>query len=265
MPAKDRVMSPARIIILAIAIVAGLGAALLIGRPPKVTTPSVTTYEPAPTVEILVSAADVPLGNKLAASDLKWLAWPLASLPPAAIRRQDLPEGESEFVGQIARAPLYSSEPIRREKLLKADSGFLSAILPSGKRAVAITTDNRGANTAGGFVLPNDRVDVIRTTRDDSGSKDGSGPMSETLVANVRVLAIGQSIQEKNGEKVVVGETATLELDPKQVEAVTLAQKTSSLSLALRSLQDAGDNSTPADDGGLTLVRFGVVTKAIKP
>jgi pilus assembly protein CpaB len=258
-------MSPARVIILAIAIVAGLGAALLIGRPPKVTTPSETKYESAPTVEVLVAAADVPLGNKLAAGDLKWLAWPLASLPSEVIRRQDLPGGEAEFVGQIARAPLYSSEPIRREKLLKAESGFLSAILPPGKRAVAITTDSRGANTAGGFILPNDRVDVIRTTRDDSNSRDGSPPASETLIANVRVLAIGQNIQEKNGEKVVVGETATLELDPKQVEAVTLAQKTSSLSLALRSLQDAGDKAPPSEEGGLTLVRYGVVTKAVKP
>lgn len=258
-------MSPARIVILAIAVVAGLGAALLISRPPEVRAPSETTYAPAPTVEVLVAAADVPLGNKLAASDLKWLAWPLASLPPGIIRRQDLPEGESEFVGQIARAQLFSSEPIRREKLLKADSGFLSAILPPGKRAVAITTDNRGANTAGGFILPNDRVDVIRTTRDDSNSKDGSLPFSETLVANVRVLAIGQSVQDKDGAKVVVGETATLELDPKQVEAVTLAQKTSTLSLSLRSLQDAGDKSMPADEGGLTLVRYGVVTKAVKP
>lgn len=258
-------MSSARIIILAIAVVAGLGAALLISQPPKVTTPSETKYEPAPTVEVLVAAADIPLGNKLSAGDLKWLAWPLASLPSEVIRRQDLPGGEAEFVGQIARAPLYGSEPIRREKLLKADSGFLSAILPPGKRAVAITTDNRGANTAGGFVLPNDRVDVIRTTRDDSNSRDGSAPVSETLIANVRVLAIGQNIQEKNGEKVVVGETATLELDPKQVEAVTLAQKTSSLSLSLRSLQDASDKSSPSEDGGLTLVRYGVVTKAVKP
>lgn len=80
-----------------------------------------------------------------------------------------------------------------------------------------------------------------------------------------RVLAIGQNIQEKNGEKVVVGETATLELDPKQVEAVTLAQKTSSLSLSLRSLQDAGDKNPPSESGGLTLVRYGVVTKAVKP
>lgn len=259
-------MSPARIIILGIALVAGLGAALLISRPPKVSTPSVTKYEPAPTVEVLVAAADIPLGNRLAATDLRWTAWPLASLPAGVIRRQDAPEGEAEFVGQVARAQLFGSEPIRREKLIRTDaSGFLSAMLPAGKRAVAITTDRAGANTAGGFILPNDRVDVIRVTRDDSNSKDGSPPASEAILVNVRVLAIGQNVQEKDGEKVVVGETATLELDPRQVEIVTLAQKTSSLSLALRSLQDAGDLSPPPDEGGLTLVRYGVTSKGVQP
>ena len=96
----------------------------------------------------------------------------------------------------------------------------MSALLPSGSRAIAITIDNRGANTAGGFILPNDRVDVIRTFRDEAASKvQGTDVIvSETLLRNVRVLAIGQNIQERNGEKVVVGETATLELDPRQVE-----------------------------------------------
>jgi len=259
-------MSPARIIILGIALVAGLGAALLIGRPAKVSGPAQVKYEPAPTVEVLVAAADIPPGNRLAASDLRWLAWPLASLPTGVIRREDAPTGEAEFVGQVARTQFFGSEPIRREKLIRTDaSGFLSAILPPGKRAVAITTDSRGANTAGGFILPNDRVDVIRTSRDDSNSKDGSPPTSEAVLVNVRVLAIGQNIQEKNGEKVVVGETATLELDPRQVDIVTLAQKTSSLSLALRSLQDANDQTAPADEGGMTLVRYGVTSKGVKP
>lgn len=257
-------MSPARIIILAIALVAGLAAALLISRPSK-TAPSVK-YEPAPTMEVLVAAADIPVGNRLTASDLRWIAWPLASLPTGVIRREDAPEGEAEFVGQVARAQLFGSEPIRREKLIRTDSaGFLSAILPAGKRAVAITTDSRGANTAGGFILPNDRVDVISTTRDDSNSKDGAPPVSEAILVNVRVLAIGQNVQEKNGDKVVIGETATLELDPNQVDVVSLAQKTSSLSLVLRSLQDAGDQSLPPSEGGMTLVRYGVTSKGVKP
>ncbi len=264
MLAEDQpTMSAARIIILAIALVAGLAAALLISRPSK--TPAVTKYEPAPTMEVLVAAVDVPVGNRLTASDLRWIAWPLASLPTGVIRREDAPEGEAEFVGQVARAQLFGSEPIRREKLIRTDAaGFLSAILPAGKRAVAITTDSRGANTAGGFILPNDRVDVISTTRDDN-SKDGSPPFSEAILVNVRVLAIGQNVQEKNGDKVVVGETATLELEPNQVDIVTLAQKTSSLSLVLRSLQDAGDQNAPASEGGMTLVRYGVTSKGVKP
>lgn len=260
-------MSPARIIILVIALVAGLGAALLVQRPNRAATPAVTKVEPAPTVEVLVASADIPQGNRVAAGDLKWISWPLSSVPENVIRRQDLPQGEAEFVGQVARVAMFGAEPIRREKLIRTDgSGFLSAVLPAGKRAIAITTDNKGANTAGGFILPNDRVDVIRTSRDDSNTnRDGGGPISETVLTNVRVLAIGQSVQEKNGEKVVVGETATLELDPRQAEIVTLAQKTSSLSLALRSLQDTGDQSVPASDGGMTLVRFGVTSRGVKP
>ncbi len=113
------------------------------------------------------------------------------------------------------RNPILAGEPIRREKLLKGSGGYMSAILPAGMRAVAISIDNRGATSAGGFILPNDRVDVIKTVQ--SSSDKGAGPAtSEIILTNIRVLAIGQTIQERNGEKVVTGETATLELTPAQ-------------------------------------------------
>jgi pilus assembly protein CpaB len=160
-------------------------------------------------------------------------------------------------------------EPIRREKLIRADGGgFMSAILPSGMRAVAITIDTRGATSAGGFILPNDRVDVIRTYRDDDASRSGGGDtqVSETLLNNIRVLAIGQTVQERNGEKVVTGETATLELTPAQAELVTLAQKVGQLSLALRSLVDANqpEAAIRREETGLTVVRYGVAKQAPK-
>ncbi|HVL74271.1 MAG TPA: Flp pilus assembly protein CpaB, partial [Beijerinckiaceae bacterium] len=166
--------------------------------------------------------------------------------------------------GSIARSSFLSGEPIRREKLIKASgSGFMSAILPSGMRAVAISIDTRGATSAGGFILPNDRVDVIRTFRDQdaSGGTGSEVHLSETILTNIRVLAIGPHIQERNGEKVVTGETATLELSPAQAELVTLAQKVGQLSLALRSLADAhetGERREARDEGGLTIVRYGV-------
>ena len=112
-------------------------------------------------------------------------------------------------------------------------------------RAVAIKIDNGGDTSAGGFILPNDRVDVVRwpaTTR--RPRREGSRSITaQTILANVRVLAIGQNVEEQNGKKVVTGANATLELDPEQVKLIVLAQhdgKLRNLHLALRSLADSG-------------------------
>lgn len=258
-------MSPARIIILLVALAAGIGAALLMQRPKQAPAPAAQVQ--VPTVPVLVAAADVPIGNTLAAVDMRWLDWPLASVPAGVVRKDETPEAETELAGQMARYALLAAEPIRREKLIKTDgTGFLSAVLPSGMRAVAITTDSRGANTAGGFILPNDRVDVVATLKGESVNGRGEVFLSETILRNLRVLAIGQNIQERNGEKVVVGETATLEVDPAQVETLIQAQKAGSLSLALRSLKDAGGAAVPvaAAEGALTLVKYGITMKSVK-
>lgn len=259
-------MSPARIIILVVALAAGLGAALLASGPSKAPAP-VAKVEPAPTVPVLVAASDIPVGNTVTAADLRWLDWPLASVPGGVIRKDEAPDAEKEITGQVARYALLGAEPIRREKLIRTDgTGFLSAVLPSGMRAVAISTDSRGANTAGGFILPNDRVDVIATWRGESTTGRGEAQVSETILRNVRVLAIGQNIQERNGEKVVIGETATLELEPGQVEVVIQAQKTGTLALALRSLKDVNEPAPPPSaDNSMTLVRYGVTSKNVKP
>lgn len=259
-------MSPARIIILVVALVAGLGAALLLQPAPQAPTP-VARVEAAPTVPVLVAAVDIPVGNTVAASDLRWLDWPLSGVPSGAIRKDETPDAEKELIGQIARYGMLSAEPMRREKLIRTDgTGFLSAVLPSGMRAVAISTDSRGANTAGGFILPNDRTDVIATVKGEQGAGRTDTYVSETILRNIRVLAIGQNIQERNGEKVVIGETATLEVEPGQVEVLVQAQKTGSLSLALRSLKDAAKVGPPStQDGAMTLVKYGVTTRSVKP
>ncbi len=257
-------MSPARIIILVVALLAGLGAALLV-QSPKAPAP-VAKIQPAPTVPVLVAAAEIPVGNTVTANDLRWLDWPLASVPAGVIRKDEAPEAEKEIIGQVSRYATLDAEPIRREKLIKTDgTGFLSAVLPAGMRAVAISTDSRGANTAGGFILPNDRVDVISTERGEAASGQESYA-SEVILRNIRVLAIGQNVQERNGEKVVVGETATLQVEPGQVESLVQAQKTGTLSLALRSLKDANETAPPTQaDNSMTLVRYGVTSKSVKP
>jgi pilus assembly protein CpaB len=252
-------MKPARLAILGVAILSGGAAALMMGRqapppPPRPVTQNV------PMSDVLVAGGDLPLGHALRPGDMRWQPWPADAVPPGFIKRTDSPGAPEEITGAMTRFAFLAGEPIRREKLIKGNgSGFMSAILPSGMRAVAISIDTKGATSAGGFILPNDRVDVLRTFN------DGSSQSAETILPNIRVLAIGQNIQERNGEKVVTGETATLELTPGQAEAVTLAQKTGQLSLVLRSLADAQQVEKDEErDSGLTIVRYGVPQHAAK-
>jgi pilus assembly protein CpaB len=134
---------------------------------------------------------------------------------------------------------MFAGEPLRRSKLIGGGVSFMSSILPTGKRAVA--TQIAADTSAGGFILPNDYVDVIMTRRNQSGNETaGEGFITETILKNIRVLAIDQAIQEdEEGRKVKVGETATLELTPQQAEIITVAQQMADrLTLALRSVTD---------------------------
>ena len=267
-------MKPARLAVLGIALVAGLGAVLMMqGDPPPPPAPAPVAAAPSiPVVDVLVAAAELPMGQTLKAADLRWQSWPQDSAGTGLTRRGESPDALEQTAGSIVRSAFLPGEPIRREKLIKADgSGFMSAILPSGMRAVAISIDNRGSTSAGGFILPNDRVDVIRTYRDDAATKSAGADVhaTEVVLPNIRVLAIGQTVQERNGEKVVTGETATLELAPSQVEVVILAQRTGQLTLALRSLADAGRvepvaAEPPPTETGITVVRYGVATQTPK-
>ncbi|GJD36032.1 Flp pilus assembly protein CpaB [Methylobacterium aerolatum] len=263
-------MKPARLAVLGIALLAGSGAAYLMGGsspPPPPPPEKIVQAPPPPTTEVLVAAADEPMGQVLQAADLRWQIWPESAVSPGFVTRKENPQALETTIGATVRSPFLAGEPIRAQKLVRPESGFMAAILPSGMRAVAIVTDSRGTNSAGGFILPNDRVDVIRTYHDDAASKSAGTDVqvSQTILRDIRVLAVGQLISEKNGTNVVTGETATLALSPAQAETVTLAQKVGSLSLALRSLADAGrsaDADAPAPeestDKGLTIVRFGV-------
>ncbi len=193
---------------------------------------------------------------------MQWQPWPKDAIPPGMIKKSDNPAVVADLKGSIARAGLVQGEPVRREKLIKSDGGLMAATLPSGMRAVAINIDAQGATTAGGFILPKDRVDVVRTSRDAS-KPNSENYLSETLLQNIRVLAIGQNVQEKNGQPVVVGSNATLELDPAQAETVILAQRTGQLSLTLRSMQDARQNPKAAAQihNGVTVVRYGTASE----
>ena len=206
-------MKVAQFAVLGIALAAGGAAALMMrGAPTPPPTPIVAAPPPAPRVDVLVAASDLPMGQALKATDLRWQAWPVETDAANLITKSDASAGViEELTGSIVRNAFFNGEPIRRDKLIKGPGGFMSAILPAGMRAVAISIDNRGSTSAGGFILPNDRVDVIRTS--DRRRRRSAGRVRDCSL-NIRVLAIGQNVQERNGEKVVTGETATLELTP---------------------------------------------------
>ncbi len=258
-------MKPAKMMVLGVAGVAALSAVWLTSglRTPQVVIQEAISPESVPMTDVLVAAAELQVGSQVNAEHLRWQRWPTAAISEFMITKQAMPAGIEEISGSISRGSSLQGEPVRRDKMIKgANAGFMSAILPTGMRAVAINIVSSGAKTAGGFVLPNDRVDILRTGRDDDATKSRQSDVfvSETILNNIRVLAIGQNVQERNGEKVVVGETATLELDPKQAEQITLAQRTGELSLVLRSLADNKIVETPTirEDSGMTIVRYGV-------
>jgi pilus assembly protein CpaB len=254
-------MKAARVVVLTVAIAAGGVAAMLAGRSEKPSEPNVEAPK-SDTVDILVAKSDIPRGQTLSPADVFWQAWPASTASGNFIRKTDQPKAVDNLNGMIARAPFVAGEPIRETKLVNSNgSGFMAAILPAGMRAVS--TQISPETGAGGFILPNDRVDVILTPRAVRDIDKGSAT-SETILRNVRVLAIDQTVEEKNGQKVVVGKTATLELLPSQAETLTLSQQLGTLSLALRSIADGAADDSKSDEPdtrrNVNVVRFGVST-----
>jgi pilus assembly protein CpaB len=261
-------MKVARLVVLTVAIAAGGVAAMLAGRTEKPVEVKVAPVPRMATVDVLVAKSDIPMGQTISPGDVRWQEWPAEAATGNFIRKTDRPSAIENLAGSIARAPFVNGEPIREAKLVNAKgSGFMAAILPSGMRAVS--TQISPETGAGGFILPNDHVDVILTRRDRDADKTAGGDShnSETILTNVRVLAIDQNVQEKDGQKVVVGKTATLELTPNQAETLAASQQLGTLSLALRSIADASAREAPKSDDvssgrrtGVNIVRFGVST-----
>jgi pilus assembly protein CpaB len=263
---KVKRMNRARIIVLTIAIGAGgIAAYLASGSDSKPTGPA----EPAAqlqTVDVLVAKADINLGQTVTPNEMIWQSWPAATASNAFIRRSDRPEAFKEITGSIARSPFIAGEPIREPKLIKSNgSGFMAAILPQGMRA--ISTEISPETGAGGFILPNDRVDVILIRREKNPDPKASGDLviPEVILTNIRVLAIDQAPKEKDGQNTVVGKTVTLELKPEQAPLLAAARQAGTLSLALRSIADVNQVEIALDDryrqrGNINVVRYGVTS-----
>jgi len=268
-------MSKTRIAVLGLAIGSAVVAAVLakgfLGQKPEKQVVEINKVKMA---QVLVAAKDIKMGDRVGPANMTWQDWPANSLRPYMVSKVSMPDALSKLKNARARADLFEGEPLSEKKLVMPDSaGFMAAILPKGMRAISVRIS--AETGAGGFILPNDRVDVLITRKQSSdGGKNKT--ITEPVLRNVRVLAIDQTftVNEK-GEKVKVGQTATLELEPYMAEILAMSESSGQLTLALRSLADNGDSKLGDDGprlaerflnngtkGQVTIYRFGVQSSA---
>ncbi len=223
---------------------------------------------------VLVAKTNIGADSFVKPSDLRWQVWPEGGLSPSYVlqgKRQ-----ETEFVGSVVRTAIVAGQPITDSSVVKAgERGFLAAVLTPGLRAVAVPVTATSA--IAGLVFPGDRVDLILSHKFEvqgETEKDRQIRLaSETVLTNVRILAIDQTTDDQNNKKKIgVPKTATIELTPKQVEIVSVALNLGQLSLSLRSLakevvdsRSEGATETAADvtSRGETLTRDTEVSRVL--
>jgi pilus assembly protein CpaB len=269
-------MGPVRILILVVALAAAVGAVVVVrgmskAQPVQIAAPAAPAVVEKPTAQVLVAKRDLPAGTRLIPEDMTWQAWPQDSLNAAFIVAAAPAEPKSEtakvaatavdiakaaagakdpllvaLVGAVVREPILANEPMTDRKLVRSgNAGILAITLETGMRAMAVPLSAESA--AGGFILPGDHVDVVMTHQlEGAGAKRYA---SDTVLKNVRVLAIDQTTGAPKGGSAVVGATATLEVNSKQSEVLALSKAQGELTLVLRSYADiAGPAVTVAQN-----------------
>lgn len=279
-------MNVARIAILGVAALAAGAAALLVnGMLGGAPAPVEASAPPPPiTSDVLVASTTIPPGRKLDVGSVRWDSWPISSVSSNFITKDKQPDMAKAVEGIVVRSPLVSGQPITELNTVRTDAtGFLAATLMPGMRAVA--TNVTAESSAGGFLLPNDRVDVILTHEMSGNGQVNTGNkvwQADTILRDIRVLAVDQIAQPQSTPATTtpgavpgvttetearVGKTVTLEVTPSQAEVLQRAVASGNISLALRSIEDSNGRATTGvvSSGVLnnsTVVRFGVVRAA---
>jgi pilus assembly protein CpaB len=258
-------MNTRRVIVLGLALVAAGGAALLVRGMMGGGTPAVQAST-APAIamsEILVASENLQPGQALKPEQVRWEKWPSSAVDASFISRSGNVDTADAIKGTVVRSPVLAGQPVVNTALVHADAaGFMAAMLTPGMRAVSIVTSPESG--AAGFILPNDRIDVILTRK-----VNGDPPRvsSQVILSNVRVLAVDQTFKQEKDTKTVMAKTATVEVTPEQAEILSTAAQAGQLSLALRALGDNQAVATasrrrtgPYTTGGqVSVIRYGVV------
>lgn len=187
--------------------------------------------------QVLVAASDIPIGTLIQDTHLRWQIWPTDALPDTYVIKPQAPDAADPTqdlitAGAVARENISAGEPITKGRyLMPGDRGFLAAVLRPGYRAMAVSIN--ATSGISGLVFPGDRVDILLTHTVQRGGINRRA--SETVLSNVRVLAIDQAISTPDGQA-RLGKNTTLEVTPKQAEILTVLSELGKLSLSLRSL-----------------------------
>jgi pilus assembly protein CpaB len=258
-------MKPTSIVLLLVALIAGGLAAFLATQqsgPVQVVQGPTTVVQEAKE-QVLIATGPIGVGQRLSADTVQWADWPEGAVRDDYITIAERPEALSDVTGAVARFEIFPGDPIIEQKLVRTGQGYLSAVLEKGRRGVSVAVD--AAAASGGFIVPNDHVDVVLTRQ------TASGLMSETIVRNVKVLAINLRLGETgttgaaedpdNPNQAFQDKAiATLELDPQQGESVINAAQIGTISLSLRSIADFApgtDEGSRRSAQNIRLIRFG--------
>jgi pilus assembly protein CpaB len=246
-------MNVTRIAVLGVALLAGVGAFVMMMNGNKGPGVEVVQAVQEKTVRVLVADRDIERGERLGADAVKWVDWPEKAMSETYITEATVGD-RAELEKAVARASLVKGEPMLETKIVRAgSSGLLAAVLNPGMRAVTMRiTPETGVS---GFILPGDRVDIYYS---EPGSNNNTS--TEILFENVRVLAINTVYAENPEAPTIEGAHATLEFTPQDAESfINIRSSRGQLSLALRSI------FTPTEDAvadnrrsqGVRVIRYG--------
>lgn len=253
-------MSPRNIIVISFALVAALGTAMLARgwmnaqqRPVVAAAPKAAPVEASQFV--LVAKTTLPAGRFIKPEDLRWQAWPEGQVPATYMLKGK--REPNELSGAVVRSGFAADEPVTDTRIVKpGERGFMAAVLEPGFRAVSVSVT--ATSGIAGFVFPGDHVDLLVThsvNTDDLSSRK-KALVTETVLTDVRVVAIDQKTDDQTGTP-TVARTITFEVTPKQAEMVNVARRLGELTLSLRSLSREelqGDLVNAAlDEGDATL------------
>jgi len=271
-------MTPARIVILIVALVAAVGLALLVhGMFAQPKAPPATTVAAAPPpamTRVLVAKTDLAVGDRLSDANMSWQGWPTSTLNAAYVTDGDTTVAKAPvdavmqkasktvsdiatgggpkmraMIGDVVRQPLFAGEPITAKEIVRSgDTSYMAIRLPQGMRAISLPLSLESG--AGGFIEPGDRVDVLSTHQDANKNSNSGGMITETVLSNALVLAIDQKTDAAK-TTTVNGATITLEVPDVNASVVAKARTQGGLTIALRSYADIGGHTAgPSADNG---------------